>query len=321
MAKVARLYHTHRLRQTEIAERLNISQSRVSRLLTQAEEAALVRTVVSITTDGNVELEESIESRYGLADVHVIDAVSTHEGEIHRDLAVAAASILHEVAPEAPTIGFTSWSHTFRQMVDALERGPVRSTRVVEMLGDLGPPLLGHDAAHSAQKFASLTGGQPVFLRIPGVSPTPAIKEALLQHDPYARQALRALDDLDLAFVGIGSCEVTPPLRAGENYFTQEQLDEVVRLGAVGQLCLRFLDAGGQPVPNSLDDTVIGVTLAQLRSARRRWGVAGGVSKHAAIRAALVGGWIDVLVTDAATAAYLVPPDGPQSNGESPGGG
>ena len=33
MTKVARLYHSHGLRQTEIAARLGISQSRVSRLL------------------------------------------------------------------------------------------------------------------------------------------------------------------------------------------------------------------------------------------------------------------------------------------------
>ena len=48
MIKVARLYHTHGMRQTDIAKRLQISQSRVSRLLTQAEEASIVRTVVAV---------------------------------------------------------------------------------------------------------------------------------------------------------------------------------------------------------------------------------------------------------------------------------
>jgi DNA-binding transcriptional regulator LsrR (DeoR family) len=45
VTKVARLYYTHGLRQTDIAERLQISQSRVSRLLSQAEEANIVRIV------------------------------------------------------------------------------------------------------------------------------------------------------------------------------------------------------------------------------------------------------------------------------------
>jgi DNA-binding transcriptional regulator LsrR (DeoR family) len=39
--------------------------------------------------------------------------------------------------------------------------------------------------------------------------------------------------------------------------------------------------------------------------------VAGGPQKHAAIRAALLGGWVDTtLVTDTATAEYLVSPEG-----------
>ena len=46
IATVAWLYHTRGLRQGAIAERLHISQSRVSRLLDQAVELGIVRTVV-----------------------------------------------------------------------------------------------------------------------------------------------------------------------------------------------------------------------------------------------------------------------------------
>src|SRR5690349_11979708 len=118
MTKVARLYHTHGLRQKDIAERLQISQSRVSRLLTQAEEATIVRVVVATPPHVHGELEEQIETRYGLNEVHVIDTVSDDETELSRDLASAAAIILHDVAVEATTIGFTSWSATLRQLVD-----------------------------------------------------------------------------------------------------------------------------------------------------------------------------------------------------------
>jgi DNA-binding transcriptional regulator LsrR (DeoR family) len=309
VTKVARLYYTHGLRQTDIAERLQISQSRVSRLLSQAEEANIVRIVVAIPPHVHGDLEETIESLYGLSEVHVIDTVSSEGPALGRDLAYGMASILHDSAPEASTIGFTSWSSTQRQMVSALQ--PLRSnTRyVVETLGDLGPPSLQHEAAGSTQQFAMLTGGEPVFLRTPGVVPSPSIREALLSQDLYARRALEMLNDLDLALVGIGTCEITPPLRSGENYFTDEQLKEVKRLGAVGQVCLRFLDADGALIPNELDDLVIGITTDQLRSAGRRWAVAGGPQKYAAIRAALRGRWVDTLVTDTGTAEYLVSSD------------
>ncbi len=306
MIKVARLYHTHGMRQTDIAQRLRISQSRVSRLLTQAEEAAIVRTVVAVPPHIHAELEEQIEGRYGLTDVHVIDAVSTEQAELNRDLAYAMAALLHEVAFEAPVIGFTSWSQTLRLMVEALQPLRTRTEHVVELLGDLGPPELQHEAARATQRLASLTGGQPVFLRTPGVVPSAEVKELLLSRDLHAQLALRMLDTLDLALVGIGACEVDPSLLSGDNFFTHDQFATMGERGAVGEVCLHFLDADGELVPSGLDEQVIGVTLEQLRSAKRRWAVAGGRRKHAAVRAALVGGWVDTLVTDTETAEFLL---------------
>ena len=44
-------------------------------------------------------------------------------------------------------IGFTSWSQTLRLMVEALQPLRTRTEHVVELLGDLGPPELQHEAA------------------------------------------------------------------------------------------------------------------------------------------------------------------------------
>lgn len=319
MIKVARLYHTHGLRQTEIAQRLKISQSRVSRLLTQAEEASIVRTVVAVPHRIHADLEERVEERYGLSEVHVVDAVSDDDAELARDLAHTTASLLADSSFEAATIGFTSWSGTLRLMVDALQPLRTRTERVVEMLGDLGPPDVQHDAARSTQRLATMAGGQAVFLRTPGVAPTSEIKSLLLERDLYATEALGMLDSIDLAFVGIGSCELGPTLRSGDNFFTHEQFDEVRRQGAVGEVCLHFLDADGVPIDSAIDELVIGVTRDQLRAARRRWAVAGGTRKHEAIRAAVTGGWVDTLVTDTATATFLMSGPDPQRPAELPG--
>jgi DNA-binding transcriptional regulator LsrR (DeoR family) len=317
VVKVARLYHTHGRRQSDIAARLQVSQSRVSRLLAQAEEAGIVRTVVTVRPEIHSELEEQVEQRYGLNEVHVFDAASADDAEFRRDLAHAMAAILEQTQLRAPTIGFTSCSRTLRQMVGALQPLRARTQRVVEMLGDVGPPDLQHAAARSTQVLAGLMDGEPVYLRTPGVVPTREFRELSLKRDGYAREALELLDDLDLALVGVGNCDIDPPLRTGMNYFTHEQLDEVRAAGAVGQVCLRFLDSDGHPVDTPLDDLVVGVTTNQLRSARRRWAVAGGPAKHLAIRAALRGGWVDSLITDVATARFLLSDSTDEASSES----
>lgn len=308
MTKVARLYHARGLRQVEIADRLRLSQPRVSRLLAQAEDLGIVRNIVAVPAELNHDLEQGLCQAYGLEGARVVDSVADDEEGLTADLGSAAAPFVATAlsAADVRTVGFVGWSRTLRHMVEAMRPMQVVAARVVEMVGDLGAPTLQQDVAHLTQRLASLTGAEPAFLRIPGVVASPEIREALLVASPYARETLRALDSLDLALLSIGPCEVVAPLRAGDNYFTQEQFDAAARAGAVGQICLRFLDADGAHVRTSLDELVVGVTVEQLHRVRNRWAVAGGKSKYPVLRAALVGGWIDRLITDTATATHLL---------------
>lgn len=302
---VARLYHVHGVRQREIGSRLGMSQARVSRLLHQAEELGLVRTVVSVPVGLHPELEEAIESIWAVCEVHVID-VASGDQSLTTALGQSAARQLGDSLADAATVGFTSWSTTLQAMASAMQEPPRTGARhVVEMLGDLGSPTLQHAAARSTQEMAAALGGEPVFLRTPGVAATSALRDAAVR-DVHVRRALALLDGLDVAFVGVGPPDVHSQLHAGDNYFSPAQLSEARLAGAVGQVNQRFLDASGRPLPTPLDDLVVGVSLSQLAAARRRVVVAGGLEKRESIAAALRGGWIDVLVTDRDTAIHLV---------------
>jgi DNA-binding transcriptional regulator LsrR (DeoR family) len=308
IATVAWLYHTRGLRQSAIAERMRISQSRVSRLLEQAADLGIVKTVVVLPKDEQSVLEQELEFAYGLKEVHVHDlGVVGNETELVRELGQLLALHLQNTLLDAPVVGFTSWSRTLQETVRKLQ--PLRQSDtkfVVELVGDLGPPTLQHQAAQHTQQLADLAGAEPMFLRIPGVVATREVKQTLLGYDSHAREALSKLDELDVALSGIGAGGIIPPLRAGDNFFTNEQVAQARKRGAVGELNLRFISEDGEPVHTDFDELIVGVTLAQLRRADRRLGVAGGPSKYRAIRAALVGGWLNVLVTDAATAQWLI---------------
>ena len=305
MTMAARLYHERGIRQRDIAARLGVSQPRVSRLLAQAEEQGVVRTVV-VAPDGLYpEPEEAIEDAYGLRECHVVEVVGD-EDAIPRELGGAAARYLGGTTLWGPRVGFTSWSSTLREM--ARELGPVRrsgTTHVVEMLGDLGAPLLQHEAGRATLQLARALGAEPVLLRTPGVVGTPALRDAA-QRDPHVGRALAMLDDLDVAFVGVGPAGIHGPLREGDNFFSAQQLASVRAAGAVGQLDQRFVDARGVAVASPLDELVLAITLDQLRTARTRVVVAGGTSKWAPLAAALRGGWVDVLITDLESARYLI---------------
>ena len=302
-AVVARLYHVHGVRQREIGARLGMSQARVSRLLRQAEEAGIVRTVIAVPDGLHPELEDAVEDRFGVPEVHVVDVPLG--ADLPTTLGRAAARQLADVLAGARRVGFTSWSTTLQALALALPEQPRTGGRlVVEMLGDLGSPALQHAATRSTQTIARALGATPVFLRTPGVSASPELRATALR-DPHVQRALGLLDDLDVALVGVGPAAVHSQLRAGDSYFSPAQLAGLRDAGAAGQLNQRFYDGAGRALHTELDALVIGIDLRQLAGVRRRVVVAGGVDKHAPLAAALRGGWIDVLVTDPHTAAYL----------------
>lgn len=300
----SRLYHVHGLRQRQIAERMGTSQARVSRLLRQAAETGVTRTVVAVPEGVDSELEEAIEARYDVQEVHVVAAEDG--ADLARVLGLAAAAYLGEAGLVAATVGYTSWSTTLQVMAQALAPA-LRPTGgvVVEMLGDLGSPLRQHAAARATQDMARALGAAPVFLRVPGVLGSAELAAAVTR-DPHVRHALALNDHLDVALVGVGPADLHSTLEPGDGFFTPEQLRLARVAGAVGQINQRFLDARGRPLRTELDDLVVGCTLEQVAAAGRRVVVAGGPEKRAALAAALTGGWVDLLVTDSGTARALL---------------
>jgi DNA-binding transcriptional regulator LsrR (DeoR family) len=307
ITRVAWLYHMRGLKQSQVADVLGLSQSRVSRLLESATKLGVVRTTVR-TPDGlQLELEHALTETYGLRDAYVLDVPGANDQDLIRDLGQFLAAYLAEKPLTGDVVGFTSWSRTLREAIADMDAMPGGSASyVVEMLGDVGPPDAQHEAAEVTRQVARMLGAQPRFLRVPGVLKSAKGRKALLANDQHAREALSLLDSVDEALVGIGTCAVDPPLRAGDNFFTLEQFALAKRLGAVGQVNLRFIDADGHAVESELDELVIGVTLSQLRACGRTIAVAGGTTKVAAIRGALLGGWVNTLVTDATTAQALL---------------
>ena len=88
--------------------------------------------------------------------------------------------------------------------------------------------------------------------------------------------------------------------------FSPQELKALSAKGAVGDICLRFFDAAGHPVSTPLNDRVISIDLDSLQRIDRVVGVAGGRRKTAAIRGALEGHWVNVLITDLDTAQRLL---------------
>jgi DNA-binding transcriptional regulator LsrR (DeoR family) len=305
MAKVARMYYDQGIRQQEITERLNIHQSKVSRMLKRAREANIVRISVATPAGFFPDLEDALESRFQLKEAVVVDSDGDEE-RVVRDLGAAAAYYVETTIKPEMVIGISSWSRSLFSMVDTLHPSTAGAGgKVVQILGGVGNASTQYQAMLLAQRLAGLIGASPVLLQAPGVVGSPEAK-AVLVRDAAVEGASKLFSKLDLALVGIGSLEPSHLLASSGNIFSPEERRQLRRAGAVGDICFQFIDKQGEPVDSPLMKRVIGIDLATLKSAPRVVGIAGGESKLTAVRASLRGKWINVLITDKRTAERLI---------------
>lgn len=176
---------------------------------------------------------------------------------------------------------------------------------VVQVIGGVGEPGAQVQATRLSEQLARVTGARPVFLPAPGLVSSPTLRDAILQ-EPYIQEARKSWEDLSILLAGIGSLEPSPLLAQSGNAIPADDQAELLALGAVGDVCLRFFDSQGDPVHSQIHSRVVGIPYEQLLGVPRRIGVAGGVRKYTAIRGALSGGWVNVLITDTGTARALL---------------
>jgi DNA-binding transcriptional regulator LsrR (DeoR family) len=307
LARVALLYYRQGLKQSDIAERLDLSQATVSRMLRRAVDEGVVR--ISVSTPPNVftEIENELSTRYELKTAIVVDCESDDDDDlIQQRLGRAAAYYIETTLGDDEVIGLSSWSATLLAMVDAMHpRNRPTGSTVVQILGGLGNPSASIYASRLTERFAYLVKGQAVYLPAPGVTTSKEAHDSFL-HDTFVRHAVEYFDKLTLALVGIGSLEPSVLLSRSGNVFSIAELETLRAANAVGDVCLRFFDGEGRHIQSELDARVFGIAPHQLNNVRRSVGIAGGRRKFAAIRAAIVGRWINIVITDRCTAECLL---------------
>lgn len=304
VTKVASLYYEKSLRQADIAKQLDLSQAGVSRLLKRAKDENIVRITVAQPLGAYTRLEQEIETRYAIKEAIVVDSGNS-EAQLLRNLGAAAAFYLETTLKPSEVIGISSWSETLLAMTNAMHPIPTKNARVIQILGGVGNPSAEAHAAHLTRRLANLTDAQTVMLSAPGVVASKTARDILLA-DPFVSEAIGLFDQISLALVGIGARTPSKVLASSGNVFSAEELETLSERGAVGDICLRFFDESGTPITSGFDDRVIGMTLEELKLVRRTVGIAGGKRKHAAIKGALEGNWVNVLITDKSSAEYLL---------------
>lgn len=186
------------------------------------------------------------------------------------------------------------------------------STRVTSFkrLGITFVPLAGGFGASSdfqaninARNFGVRSQSQYVQRNAPYYVKGENVYKALI-NEPDIKQVLDKWKNLSAAIVGIGQYGRNSTL-INSGLLPTSQINELYEKNAVSSIGASFLNKNGGLIDYSFSDHIIGITLEQLHKIPRVIGISYGKDKVKAIMAALLGHWIDVLITDRNTATLL----------------
>jgi deoxyribonucleoside regulator len=302
--RAAELYYDEDKTQDEIGAILGLTRWKVGRLLASAKQRGFIRIEIVHPRARRLGLERALVERFGLADAVVVpvgDAVA--ESEVLERVASAAADHLTALRPVPRTLAI-SWGRTLLAVANALGDGWAAGVNVVQMNGGVSVNRRSGTAAATAIEIARKSGGGATLL------PSPAILERLetklsIESDRTVAGILELAAEADTYLYSAGAASASSA-HIESGYLDVDDMDELIRRGAVGDVVGRYIDADGMIVDPALDARTVGLPLDRLRSARRAIAVVAGAAKVPVARAVVTSGLCTALVTDETTANALL---------------
>ena len=299
-ARVARQFYLEGVSKVDIAERLGISRFRVARLLDSAREAGMVRIEIGLPA-GSLDTGLSAElcSAFGLKYAFAFDVPDEDEAALRRRMGEVAGEVLMDIITPADVLGM-SWARSLSGLAATLTRMP--PCPIVQLTGAVPPPD-GRDLLHLVRGVASIGGGTAHVFYAPMILHD-AETAAAIRRQADVADAMALVPSVTIAMVAIGAW--APGLSTIFDACSPEERDALAQLGVRAEMAGVFLGEDGRPVKTPLDSRMIvtpGPVLATIPSVIA---VAYGVSKSAAVHAAISGGMVHGLVTHASLARELL---------------
>ncbi len=309
LATVASLYYLLNQSQAEIAQRLDMSSSKVSRLIKEAREKGIVEIHIRMPIPRDLQLEQRLIRQFGLKDAYVLQTSqpssdSTSDTLLQAIGRLAAVYVQHVVErfPSGSSIG-VAWGTGVQAAVNALPDNYAQNIDVVQLLGGVGALVV--DSPDLARVVAQKLGGRHFDLHAPVLVEQPMVRDYFLA-EPAVREGILRAKSVKLAITGIGTAhpEASSFLRAG--LLSRSDLSHLQSLGVVGETCGRFYDIHGEYARFEINQRIISLDLDDLRQIPQSIAIARGMLKAEAIVGALRGRFVKVLATDDITARAVL---------------
>ncbi|MEL6272855.1 MAG: sugar-binding transcriptional regulator, partial [Chloroflexota bacterium] len=289
LATIASSYYILNQSQGEIAKRLDMSTSKVSRLLKEARERGIVDIRINMPIPRDIELEQRLIDHFGLKDAYVLKTADVSNPQARTNaigkLAANYIKRMLESFPSGASVG-VAWGRGVHAAVTALPDNAATNINAVPLIGGIG--TLAIDSPDVTRVVAQKLGGRHYDLHAPILVERPEVKDVLMS-EPAVQVGIQRANEVHLAITGIGTVvdEASSFLRSG--LLSNTDLAHLRSEGLVGEMCGHFYDIRGEYQRYEINRRIIGLDLNQLKRVELVMAVAYGQLKAEAIYGALQG--------------------------------
>lgn len=304
MVKVCNLYYIDDLKQEEIAKKLGISRPTISRLLKDAKEAGIVKIqIISPFANDYIDLEKSLEMKYGLKNVIIVNDQADDVSQ-KKELAQEAALYLERTLKPKDIVGL-SMGTTLREIPQFVTNRKESKITFVPLLGGVGQANIEIHPNQIVMETANAFGGSYMMLHAPAVVSNPEIINTF-KEELGIKSVMEMMKKVNVAVVGLGTPLDQNSTALATGYYDKKDIGLMIKRKAVGDICMQAYNADGES--KEFDDSnkkVFGYPLENLKKIETVIALAGGSSKLEAIKGAIKGGYINVLITNYSNALEL----------------
>lgn len=303
LARVAWHYYVEGINQQAVADKLATNRLRINQALRDARKEGIVRISIESPFLRAVELEARMRERFNLQHVRIVPSPKDTT-KVQTTVGAALAMEISPILADASVNRFgLSWGNTIYNASRFLRPTARPDLEFVSILGGIsqGSDVNSFDIVKA---FASQFDAQRTYFTAPIYAPSRAARDAIVDTE-FFEDLVERIRSVDACVIGTGDMS-HDSLLIRYALPSDVSTQELVEAGAVGDIQGQFLNARGELVDHPINERIIGPGLADVGRISRAILAAGGPGKVAIIRAALLTGAFEGLVTDEATAESIL---------------
>lgn len=291
--------------QEEIAQKLFVSKSTVSRLLKKA--VALGYVEFKIKESGEV-LDGLQQKLSNTLDLHCTVVPSYIDEYLVRlnDVCSCAAKELEKFIDDNEVVGVT-WGRTTEYLAKNISKPAKekKNIKICMLTGFVTGTIASMKSTHIIEKFSEVFNAKGFMMPAPLLVDSKEIAQVFYS-DSNIKYVMDLCEKAQTVILSVGGRDLKDTFLTDQGSYNLSIYNRIAYGNGVGDIAGRNIDIQGRELKNMLNDRIIGLPLSAIREKKNRICIALGTHKTQAILGAARGKYINRLYTDEITAKHLL---------------